>query len=96
MEVVELCNRRTALFCTIPITFIILISNSGASLLQDAHLVDSPSEAKAPADLESLELVPDPDLANPHDVVVVGESSEFSHDYDTDGTRVWIEESYVT
>jgi len=67
------------------ITFILLTSLSGAPLLQNVRLTDVPSGAKALADLESQELVSDPNLASPPEVVVVGESGEFSHDYDTDG-----------
>lgn len=71
--------------CTIVITFILLVSLSGAPLLQDSHLIAAPSGAKALADLKSQELASDPDLASPPEIVVVGESGEFSHDYDTDG-----------
>jgi hypothetical protein len=67
------------------ITFILLLSLSGAPPLQDSHLTEAPSGANALADFESQELVLDPDLASPPEVVVVGESGEFSHDYDTDG-----------
>ena len=71
--------------CTIVITFILLVSLTGAPSLQDSFLTEAPSGATTLADLESQELVSDPDLASPPEVVVVGESGEFSHDYDTDG-----------
>jgi hypothetical protein len=71
--------------CTIAITFILLVSLAGDRPLQDSHSTETPSGAKALADLELQELGPDPNLANPPEVIVVGESGEFSHDYDTDG-----------
>ncbi len=67
------------------LTFILLISLSGAPPLQDSNLTDAPSGAKALADLESQELVPDPGFASPPEVVVVGESGEFSHSYESVG-----------
>ncbi len=67
------------------LTFILLVFLFGAPLLQDSHLADAPSRANVLADLELLELVPDPDLASPPEVVVIGESDEFTHDHDTDG-----------
>jgi hypothetical protein len=85
VEAIELRNRKTPLICTIAITFILLVSLSGTHPLQDLLLTDAPSGAKALASLESQELVSDPDLASPPEVFVVGESGEFSHDYDTDG-----------
>ena len=85
MEVVELCNRRTALSCTIVLTFILLVSLSGAPSLQDSHLTDAPSGTKALADLEPQELTHDPDLAISPPVFINGESGVFSVDYDTDG-----------
>ncbi len=73
------------MICTIAITFILLASLSGAHPLQDSLLTNASSGAKALAEFESQELVIDPDIANPPEIVVVGESGEFSHSYDTDG-----------
>ena len=67
------------------ITFILLVSLSGASPLQDSHLTNAPSGAKALADLELQELAHDPDLATSPVVFINGGSGEFSVDYDTDG-----------
>ncbi len=77
--------RRTPLPCIIVIAFILLVSLAGDPPLQDSHSTETPSGAKALADLELQELGPDPNLANPPEVIVVGESGEFSHDHDIDG-----------
>ena len=70
---------------TIVVTFILLVSLSGAPQLQDSHLTNAPSGTGVLANLESQELVSDPDLSSSPEIVIVGESGEFSHAYDTDG-----------
>ncbi len=84
MEALELRRRKTALYCTTVIIFILLVTLSGAPPLQDFHLTDAPSGAKALADLEHQELAHDPNLAYAGGYIE-GASGEFSLGSETDG-----------